>query len=123
MTSSGPLPRDAVTIHVSSLRFIREQDGKPERILKSRLTECFKKRSDVQRAYLAQIISGDLSGVALCLKTQHGPDETLVREIGAVFAGIFVRQEHLDVMFLSETQESALTSVCAPFYVVSTPAY
>lgn len=31
MTPSGPLPRDPIAIQVSSLRFVREQDGKPER--------------------------------------------------------------------------------------------
>jgi hypothetical protein len=75
-----------------------------------------------KHAYLAQISSGDQSGVALCLKTDHGPDPNLVREIGAIFADIFGGHEHLDILFLNETQESALRRVCAPFYVGSTPA-
>jgi len=100
-----------------------EQDGKPERLIKSRLVESFKERSDVQRAYLAQISVGDQSGVALCLKTRHGPDQTLVREIGAIFAAIFGGREHLDILFLNETQELELRRVCPPFYLVSTPAH
>ncbi len=95
---------------------MREQDGKPERVLKSQLGKLFKQNSDIQRAYLVQISSGDVSGVALCLKSKRGPDQNLVREIGALFAGIFVRREHLDILFLTEAQESALTTVCAPFY-------
>jgi hypothetical protein len=116
MTPSGPLPRDPIAIQVSSLRFVREQDGKPERLLKSQLVRLFKQNSHIQRAYLVQICSGDVLGVALCLKSKCGPDQNLVREIGALFAGIFVRQEHLDILFLTEVQESALTPVCAPFY-------
>jgi hypothetical protein len=123
MTPPGPLPRDPVAIHVSSVRFVREQDGKPERLLKCRLKESFKLNSDVQRAYLVQIVSGGQPSVALCLKTGHGPDQNLVREIGAAFAAIFVRQEHLDIMFLNEAQEPALTSVCAPFYAVLPPGH
>src|SRR5262249_48127644 len=39
-----------------------------------------------------------------------------------IFAAIFVRQEHLDILFLNEAQEPSLKSVCAPFYAVSTLA-
>lgn len=80
-----------------NVQFLREHDGKPERVLKAQLIECFR------RAYLAQTSSGDQLSVTLCLKTKHGPDESLVREIGAIFAGIFVVQEHLDILFLDET--------------------
>jgi hypothetical protein len=103
------------------IRFLGEQDGKPERLLKSQLVESFKGRDEVQRAYLAQITSGDQPGVALCLKTRQGPDSNIIRDVGAIFAGLFVTQEHLDVLFLSATQESALRNVCAPFYAVSAP--
>ncbi|MFY9760114.1 MAG: hypothetical protein WAK32_06950 [Xanthobacteraceae bacterium] len=87
-----------------------------QNVLKSQLVRLFKQNSRIQCAYLVQISSGDVSGVALCLKSKCGPDQNLVREIGAVFAGIFVRQEHLDILFLTEAQETALTTVCAPFY-------
>lgn len=117
-----PTDRGPSEINVQSLRFVREHDGKPERLLKDRLVESFKQHDAVQRAYLAQISSGNQSGVALCLKTRRGPDPTIVREVGAIFASLFVRQEHLDILFLNEAQESVLRSVCNPFYAVSVPA-
>ncbi len=123
MTVTDPSPEAPREIHVPGVRFLREQDGNPERLLKSRLLESLKQRAGVQHAYLAQISSGGQSGVALCLKTDHGPDPNLVREIGAIFAAIFGGHEHLDILFLNETQESALRRVCAPFYVVSAPAH
>lgn len=118
--SSSKQPR---AMYPSDIRFLREQDGDPERLLKARLVECFRRRDEVQCAYLAQINSGNQSGVALCLRTQRGPDPNIVREVGAIFARLFVKQEHLDILFLKETQESALRNVCKPFYVVSTPVH
>lgn len=123
MTLPDPSSKEPRAVHVPGVRFLREQDGNPERLLKSRLLESFKQCAGVLHAYLAQISSGDQLGVALCLKTAHGPDPNLVREIGAVFAGIFGGHQHLDILFLNETQESALRRVCAPFYVASTPTH
>jgi len=122
MTLPDPSSKEPRTVHVPGVRFLREQDGEPERFLKSRLVESFKERNDVERAYLAQISSGDQLGVALCLKARHGPDHSLVRAIGAIFAAIFGGHEHLDILFLNETQEPALRRVCVPFYEVSAPA-
>ncbi len=114
--SSSKQPR---AMYPSNIRFLREQDGEPERLLKARLVESFKHRDEVQRAYLAQISSDNQSGVALCLRTRHGPDLNILREVGAIFARLFGRQEHLDILFLKETQESVLKKVCSPFYSVS----
>jgi len=124
MTHSGEaLPRELQEIHVKNVRFLREHDGKPERVLKSRLVECLKGYRDLQRAYLAQVSSGGQPYVALCLRTGHGPDQSLLKEIGAIFAAIFVRQEHLDILFVNEAQESALKGVCAPFFSASAPGH
>jgi hypothetical protein len=114
-----PLPREPSEIRLDNLGFLREHDGKPERILKSRLIQSFERYDDVRRAYLVQIVSGGQLSVALCLKTEYGPIQSLVQEIGSIFAAIFVRQEHLDILFLKEVQELALKRVCAPFYVMS----
>jgi hypothetical protein len=101
------------------VRFLREQDGAPERLLKSRLIESFVHHSDVQRAYLAQISSEDHTLVALCVRNIGGPDRELVRRIGAVFAAIFGAHEHLDILFLTDAQEQSLLSVCPPFFSAS----
>ena len=122
MTMSKPSPKGPRTMRVPKLRFLGEQDGRPERLLKGRLSESFKQHEEVQRVYLAQVVSGDQVGVALCMKARHGADRDLVREIGSIFASIFAKQAHLDILFLSEAQELALRNVCAPFYTATVPA-
>jgi hypothetical protein len=113
--------REPQQMKVQGLRFVREHDGEPERILKGRLVEAFRQRADVQRAYLAQVINSDQTSVALCLKNVQGrPDLNLIKEIGSIFAAQFARQMHLDILFINESQESALRSVCVPFYPVKT---
>lgn len=102
-------------VRVSNLRFLREQDGVPERLLKSRLAEMFAQHSGVQRAYLAQISSGGQHGVALCIKSGGGADLNLVQDIGVIFASIFGAHEHLDILFLSNEQQVLLEQVCPPF--------
>jgi hypothetical protein len=121
MTSPNPSSKETRAIDAPCVQFLREQDGNPERLLKSRLVKSFEQHVDVQRAYLAQISFGDQSGVALCLRTRHGPDPTLVREIGTIFETLFVRREHLDILFLNESQETALRNICAPFFATSMP--
>lgn len=116
MMTSNRSSKEPRVMRVPYVQFLGEQDGKPERLLKDRLVESFMQREDVQRAYLAQFISGDQIGVALCMTVRYGADAKLVREIGSIFASIFVSRAHLDILFLSEPQESALKKVCAPFY-------
>jgi hypothetical protein len=58
--------------------------------------------------------------VALCVSNVGGADQGLAREIGSIFASIFGAHEHLDILFLSDTQEAALDRVCSPFF--SAPA-
>jgi hypothetical protein len=123
MTGPDSSPKQPQAIYPSDIHFLREQDGEPERLLKAQLVESFRHRDEVQRAYLAQISSDNQSGVALCLRTRHGPDLNILREVGAIFARLFGRQEHLDILFLKETQESVLRNVCNPFYETSAPVH
>lgn len=55
-------------------------------------------------------------GVALCIKNVRGPDQDVMRAIGVVFAAVFNVREHLDILFLNDTEEAALARVCAPFF-------
>ena len=105
-------------IQVPQVRFLGEQSGPPERKLKEKLTEFFWLDKKVKTAYLASVIYDDQFsiGVALCLITEAGPDRDLVEKIGRIFAAIFGRHEHLDIIFLSDGQESELIKVCPPFW-------
>ena len=44
------------------------------------------------------------------------PEQANNREGVSIFAFIFAGKEHLDIPFLSETQETQLKQVCKPFF-------
>jgi hypothetical protein len=104
-------------IQVPQLRFLGEQDGPPEREIKSRLAEFFGRDRSVSTAYLARVAYAEKSvAVALCLRSQFGPDRGLAEKVGNIFASLFGGREHLDIIFLSEAQETELVAVCKPFF-------
>jgi hypothetical protein len=105
---------------VADLTFLYEQDGEPERRLKSDLTGLLRQNTGVGRAYLAKAINEGAETVMLCLATSADtPDLSLPPQIGKIFATIFGTKEHLDILFLVEDQEAQLTQVCKPFYTRS----
>src|SRR5262249_41402323 len=76
---------------VPQIRFLCEQDGESERILKEALTNLFRGATPVARAYLARADfgSGQSTGVVLALRTFSPPDKSLVERVGAIFSSIF----------------------------------
>src|SRR5580704_7536699 len=112
-------------IRARRLKFVGEQDGPPERTLKARLIELFEQKGGVRRAYLARITfeGTDAHSVALCLYAGSAArilvekaERDLVEKIGGIFASIFVRQEHIDIMFANKTQVAELDQCCRPFF-------
>lgn len=101
-----------------SVQFLGEQDGPTEQLLKARLSEFFKRDRSVLVAYLARVEVGGQTSVALCLKTQFGPDRGLAEKVGAIFKTIFNAQVHLDIMFPTVAQETELVKVCRPFFSI-----
>jgi hypothetical protein len=113
-------PRKKIeALHVAQVRFLGEQDGPPERELKEKLAEFFRD-STVKSAYLAQVAyeSGAAPEVALCIRSESGPDESLAKDVGSVFARMFGKGEHMDIVFLDEGQEAELSKVCRAFFAV-----
>lgn len=102
----------------SQVRFICEQDGAIEHEFKQRLTDLFRDRKTVARAYLAAVDYGTPTTftAALCLRTFPNPDTSLVQSIGTILASIFSSDEHLDILFLDDEQEKRLNRVCRAFY-------
>jgi SseB protein C-terminal domain len=103
-------------MRVSSVQFLGEQDGPPERLLKNQLSEFFQRDKSVYSAYLARASLEGQESVALCVKSQFGADRGLAEKIGAIFGMIFNAHEHLDILFLTDQQESELTKVCSAFF-------
>jgi hypothetical protein len=118
MPWSQPMPAShPKEIHVPRVDFLGEQDGAVERELKTRLSAFFKRDRSVYTAYLARVGVVGQASVALCLKSQFGPDRGLAEKVGSIFRTIFNAQTHLDIIFLSEAQETELAKVCRPFFL------
>jgi hypothetical protein len=100
------------------IRFVGEQDGPPERELKKRLSEEFCLRKPVARAYLSRAQyeeQGDVM-VVLAIRAETGSREELAKRVGQIFASFLRTDVHLDILFLTDTQEPGLAKVCKPFY-------
>jgi hypothetical protein len=104
---------------VGEIRFLREQDGPNERLLKERLLDLFRQHEYVRKGYLVLVGfgHGSRSEVVLGLRTNSGDEHEIVDRVAAVFAAMCKTGDHLDVIFLTETQDAQITNVCTPFYV------
>ena|SRR5690348_5153087 len=109
--------QDRQDFSVGQVRFIGEQDGKPERELKSELCTVFSRHTAVQKAYLARVSydAQNDSGIALCLV--GSPGDALLGELQNLFQNMFQVSEQLDIMFLSREQELELHAVANAFFV------
>ena len=98
--------------------FLGEQDGPPERELKGRWAQLFSAEKGVSRAYLVRVTyeQSPAQSVALCLRAEAGQDTRLLEKVAKVFASMFGRHAHLDIMFINEAQERALAKRCRPFF-------
>ena len=116
-----PPPKHPQEFRVSRVQFVGEQDGPAEQSLKDRLSDFFRGDGSVQAAYLARVDLGGQTSVALCLRTQFGPDRVLAEKIGSIFKTIFKASVHLDIMFPNAAEEAELSQVCRPFFVAPSP--
>jgi hypothetical protein len=102
-----------------NIRFFGEKDGSSERELKQKLAHLFERTSDIQNAYLAIVDyqDGQPPSVVLHLEWTVGEDHELVGQISKIFSVMFSIDEHLDMLFLNESQKAELDNVCLPFYI------
>ena len=100
------------------IEFLGEQDGPPERELKSLLRIELPRLNAIKRAYLARIgfSPGAAPSVALCLVGTSADTRTIAEYIGELFASQFSKDAHLDIVFIDSEQEGDLRRVCLPFY-------
>ncbi len=106
------------TLNISQVEFICEQDGVSEGKLKFTLSELFKTKEEVLRAYLVKVRydkNGD-SSVALCIKKIAGDDAKLAEEIGNIFFNQSNSKMFLDTMFIDDEKENRIKSVANAFY-------
>jgi hypothetical protein len=100
------------------IRFLAEQDGPSERILKSNLCRFFESQSWAQAGYLvlADFGEGTAQTVALCVKGEPPDRSATVSHIQSIFSTIFNTSQHMDVLFLTEPSEKELSLICHPFF-------
>lgn len=81
--SPEPSPKNVAAFRVPAVRFVGEQDGPPERLLKDRLCELFRQDKAISPAYLAR---ADIGGPRIGAITDYGGrqiDDALVRATGS----------------------------------------
>jgi SseB protein C-terminal domain len=118
LAKERPSRRPFEELRARAINFVAEQDGQPERNLKTKLVALFGQLQLVRIAYLACVQyenAGPLE-VALCVRGQPGQNRMFAARVGEVFASIFGSHEHLDIIWITPEQETALTRVCRPFY-------
>ncbi len=105
-----------------TVEFLGEQDGGPERALKSRLSLRLARAGTVQRAFLARVRYDpeQVSTVVLALVASTDGRDTVVASVREEFGSLFNATQYLDIMFLSPAQEAKISSVCNPFFCVAT---
>lgn len=116
---SKPLVRDPVQVAVSSIRILGEQDGEPERFIKAKIADFLRQTGYRCRAYLARVeydVPGEFN-VALFVRLETGDAKELVNAgIGNIFYETFKRDQHLDVLFLTQSEEEGIAAIVKPFF-------
>ena len=103
---------------VSTVNFLAEQDGPPERELKQALAENFAQLGSVKTAYLALVDYGRPAErhIALCIVTDEADPAEIVATASRIFRSMFSWDTHLDVLPLSKEAQSQISLVCRPFF-------
>jgi hypothetical protein len=105
----------------SSVQFLGEQDGAPERPLKSALSRRFQGLLGLQRAYLVRVRYTEVDAVQVALAVVADSVETgeTVKLVQEVFSSQFNCKECLDVLFIPQSDEARLSPSCRPFFTAS----
>lgn len=100
------------------IRFLAEQDGPSERILKSKLVSLLGSKGWFQAAYLVRADFGKETAqtVVLCVKGEPPDRSATASQIQSIFLAIFNTSQHMDILFLTEPSEKELSLICHPFF-------
>ena len=105
-------------MQVNKVKYVGEQDGPSEQELKNVLHAYFCENKIVQKAYLARVAfdNSPLGSVALCVRSDKGNKDEIVKNVGGLFSNLFGAHEHLDILFVNSQQEKELAQACKPFF-------
>ena len=107
---------NTVKVRPTSIKFVDEQDGPRERMLKAALVTLFQADSIVKGAYLARLDIGEGFTVGLCIKADPLPDLSYPDKINELFMIVMGRGGYLYILFLRDDQEIDVRRVCQPVY-------
>jgi hypothetical protein len=110
--------RESEALRVQQLRFLGEHDGVPERAIKQTWRALLAETPEVSRAYLAVVsINGQREpSVMLGIYPSVTDQKALAERLGAPFRQMFNQTQHIDIVFLTTTQDSDVAAVCHSFY-------
>jgi hypothetical protein len=98
----------------SRLDFLGEQE--PQYELKTRLAQSFRGLPNVRAAFLTRVSDGTTVTLRLCVRTELGRDQCVLRCAESAFACMAMGTSAVEILFIDEGQERELRRVCAPFY-------
>lgn len=102
---------------VDKIRYLREQDGVPERIFKAKLTRQFALTSEVERAYLLRAeLDGRMPAIVLALRGDSAQEERIATLLSTVFMGLFQADQKLQTRFINGDEEAQIVGLCRPFF-------
>jgi hypothetical protein len=109
-------------LKTSRILFLGEQDGEIERELKRELSGYFSSHVGVISAYLVRVSYKETPGVnvSLCVSAEASNRAELLPRMEEVFRRLFRTTQHMDILFLSQSQLSVINEVAKPFYTAST---
>jgi len=112
------MTREHEQLTVPSIRIVGEQDGPAEQKIKTQFSEFLAGTGFQCRAYLvrAKYGSSDELNVALLVRLQSGDSRFVNSGLGRLFHSVFRPDQHLDIMFLSESEEENVKTLVKPFF-------
>jgi type III secretion system (T3SS) SseB-like protein len=116
-----PPPKDAAAAQVLRVRFLCEQDGPIERVIKGRWSPIFAANPEVRRAFLVRAAYETETDqhVILAICSSSGPDPRLLKSLQEPYQAIFHRDCPLDMVFVTTAQEAQIENVCPAFYTAA----
>lgn len=100
------------------VRFLQDQDGPMERVIKQKMSELFRDVVQVEEAYFARVLlKGNVQSVALCIYGAPEMDTQLVmRGVQQVYQRAVNTDQTLHTVFLNPAQHGDIAKVCKSFY-------
>jgi hypothetical protein len=107
-------------LHMPSVEFIAEQKGSFENQIKDSLVPVLKMHSQIHRAYLVAVRYAEgNTGVALCIESETGASEQIVKDVANTFRKNAGPNVVLDIIFLTDEQRPRVRNLAQAFYVAS----